>query len=169
MRYWDGAQWTSWVVDTQRPFQDQLPEDGVALAAPTAAHVADGEQRFWAELMILGGPVFFLAWGWIAVFALTHGGTQAGTFLGIVWLLLTAGMLRQPYVAILRPDGSLTFKALTRRITTTEDAIDRISIAGGRGRAYVFHFDDRKASLGMFGGQTLSRYLVERDPSIQHR
>jgi hypothetical protein len=169
LRYWDGAQWTRWVTDGQRSFQEPLPEDGVALARPTAAHVADVEQRFWAQVMILAAPVFFTAWGAIAVFALTHGGTQAGTFLGIVWLVGAAGTLRQPYVAILRPDGSLTFKALTRRITTTVDAIYRVSITGGRGRSYVFHFDDRKASLGMFGGQTLSRYLVERDPSIQHR
>ena len=120
--------------------------------------------------MILVAPVFFTAWGAIALFALTHGGTQAGAILGIVWLFFAAGTLRQPYVAILRPDGSLTFNALTRRITTTADAISRVSIAGGpHGRLYVFHFDGRTASLGMFGGQTLSRYLVERDPSIQHR
>jgi hypothetical protein len=169
LRYWNGAQWTPWVADDQLPFQEQLPENDVSLARPTAAHVADAEQRFWAHVMILAAPLFLSVWGAIALFALTHGGTQAGTFLGIVWLVAAAGALRQPYVAIVRPDGSLTFKALTRRITTTVDAIYRVSITGGRGRLYVFDFADRQASLGMFGGQTLSRYLVERDPSIQHR
>jgi hypothetical protein len=144
------------VTGDQQPVPEQLP-DGV-------------EQRFWSQLMIVVAPVFFSGWGAIALFALTHGGTQAGAILGIVWLLFAAGTLRQPYVAILRPDGSLTFSALTRRITTTADAIYRVSIASaGRGRLYVFHFDGRTASLGMFGGQALSRYLVERNPSIQQR
>jgi hypothetical protein len=144
------------VTDDQRPVPEYLP-DGV-------------EQRFWSHVMILAGPVFFAGWGAIALFALTHGGTQAGAILGIVWLVFAAAALRQPYVAILRPDGSLTFNALTRMITKTADAIDQVSIAGGpHGRLYVFHFDGRTASLGMFGGQTLSRYLVERNPSIQHR
>jgi hypothetical protein len=169
VRYWDGAKWTPWVADDRRPFQAQLPEDGGVLASSTAAHVADVEQRFWAQVMILAAPIFFFTGVAIVVFALTHGGTQVGTFLAITWLVFSAGTLRQPYVAILRPDGSLTFKALTRRITTPVDAIYRVSITGTRGRSYVFRFDDRKASLGMFGGQTLSRYLVERDPTIQHR
>jgi hypothetical protein len=97
---------------------------------------APTEQRFWAEVMILAAPVFFSVWGAFAVFALTHGRRQAGTFLGIVWLLGAAGTLRQPYVAILRPDASLTFKALTRRITTTVDAVYRVSISGGRAPTY---------------------------------
>jgi hypothetical protein len=119
--------------------------------------------------MIIAGPVWFLGWGALAAFALTHGGTQAGVVLGLVWLFFAAGAIRQPYVAVLRPDGSITFRALTRSITTTVDAISRISIVRGRGRHYVFFFDDRKASLGMFGGQTLSRALLERNPSIQDR
>jgi hypothetical protein len=144
------------VTDDQAPFPEYLPEVV--------------EQRFWSQVMILVAPVFFSGWGAIALFALTHGGTQAGTVLGIVWLVFAGGTLRQPYVAILRPDGSLSFNALTRRITTTADAIYRVSITGGpHGRLYVFHFDGRAASLGMFGGQALSRYLVERNPSIQHR
>lgn len=155
MRYWDGGQWTAWVADDQQAFQE-----------PSAA---SGEQRFWAHVMIAAGPIFFFIWGSFAAAALTHGGTQVGTFLGIVWLVFAIGTIRQPYVAIMRPDGSLTFKALTRTITTTVDAVYRVSITGGRGRNYVFHFDDRKASLGMFGGQTLSRYLIARDPTIQHR
>jgi hypothetical protein len=119
--------------------------------------------------MILAAPIFFSVWGFIAAFALTHRGTQAGTILGLVWLVFALGTLRQPYVAVLRPDGSLTFRALTRNTTTPVDAIYRISITGARGRLYVFHFEDRTASLGMFGGQALSRYLIERNPSIQHR
>ena len=157
------------MADDNRPFQEPLPADGVTLAGPIAAHVGGVEQRFWAQLMILGAPLFISVFGALAAFALTHGGTQPGAFLGIFWLVLTAATLRQPYVAVLSPDGSLTFKALTRRITTTVDAIYRVSITGQRGRSYVFHFDDRKASLGMFGGQTLSRYLVEQNPSIEDR
>jgi hypothetical protein len=127
------------------------------------------ERSYWAEVMVIAGPVWFLGWGAIAAFALTHGGRQAGTILGLVWLFFAVGSARQPYVVVLRPDGSMTFKALTRSITTTVDAIYRISIVRGRARLYVFHFDDRKASLGMYGGQRLSRDLLEQRPSIQHR
>jgi len=169
VRYWDGSQWTPWVADAQRPFQEQLPAVATAFARPTSAPRVTIEQRFWAQLMILGAPIFFFTFGPLALFALTHGGTQAGAFLGIFWLVFTVLSLREPYVATLRPDGSLTFKALARRVTTPVDAIYRISITRGRGRSYIFHFDDRKASLGMFGGQTLSRYLVERNPDIQGR
>src|SRR5205814_864258 len=123
VRYWDGGRWTAWVADDQQAFQE-----------PSAAY---GEQWFWAHVMFVAAPIFFSIWGLFAAFALTHGGTQAGTFLGIVWLVLALGTLRQPYVAIVRPDGSLTFRALTRTITTTVDAIYRVSIAGGRGRNYV--------------------------------
>ncbi|MDQ1457930.1 MAG: hypothetical protein QOH28_3550, partial [Actinomycetota bacterium] len=81
------------MADDHRPFQEPLPEDGVALAGPIAAHVG-GEQRFWAQLMILGAPFFVSVFGALAGFALAHGGTQPGAFLGIFWLVLTAATLR---------------------------------------------------------------------------
>ena len=130
--------------------------------------MSNGDQKYWATLMVTAGPVWFLAWGAVALFALTHGGRQAGIVLGLVWLFFAVPAVRQPYVAILRSDGSISFKAVTRTLTTPVDAIYRISILRGRGRLYVFHFDDRKAALGLFGGQELSRYLLERDPTIQH-
>jgi len=51
-------------------------------------------------------------------------------------------------------------------MTTTVDSVYRISIVRGRGRLYVFHFNDRRA-LGMSGGRDLARYLVERDPTLE--
>ena len=86
MRYWDGGQWTAWVADDQRAFQEP--------SAPP------GEQRFWAHAMLVAAPIFFFIWGAFAAAALTHGGTQPGTFLGIVWLVFAVGTIRQPYVAI---------------------------------------------------------------------
>jgi hypothetical protein len=70
-------------------------------------------------------------------------------------------------VATVRPDGSVTFKALTRSISTSVDAIYRIGIAGTRGRSYVYYFGTRSASLQDFGGGSLTRYLFDRNPSIE--
>jgi hypothetical protein len=167
LRYWDGAQWTSWVTDDQQPFQEGLPKDAVARDRRTAVRIADRDLRFFAHVMILVATVALPVGGAIALFFLTQGATQPGAFLGIAWLALATRTLRRPYVAILRPDGSLTFKALTRTITSTADSVYRITVGSGRGRSYVFYFDDRKASLEDFGGQALCRYLRERNPTIE--
>lgn len=145
------------MADDQQPFPDELAADRASLRTPMILPVAEAERRFWAEVMLLAAPIFLAAWGAIALFALTHGGTQAGTFLGIVWPVVAVGALRQPYVAILRPDGSPTFKALTRTVTTTADSVYRIRIGGGRGRVYVFQFDDRRVGLAdSAGGRCLA-------------
>jgi hypothetical protein len=117
---------------------------------------------------VVGAPIFVAGWGGLGLIALTHGGTQAGAFLCSVALIIAVITAFQPYSATVRPDGSLTFKALLRTITTTLDSVYRISIVRGRGRSYVFHFNGQKASLGMFGGRDLALYLVERDPTIDH-
>lgn len=125
------------------------------------------EQRFWAQTLLAGAPIFVAMWGGIGLFALTHGGTQAGAFLTIVALVVVLLTLFQPYAAIVKPDGSLVFKALLRSISTRVDSVSRITINGGRATSYVFHFDERKASLGMFGGRDLARSLVALDPTIE--
>ena len=106
-------------------------------------------------------------WGGIGLYALTHGGTQAGAFLTVVALIVLALTSFQPYAAIVKPDGSLVFKAPLRSITTSVDSVYRITISGGRARSYVFHFDDRKAALGMFGGRELARSLIAHNPTIE--
>ena len=127
------------------------------------------EQRFWAEMLIFVGPMFLTVWGAIAVLAPTNGGTSAGTFMGLFWLAIAAALVWQPYVAILGSDGSLTFRSLTRKVVTSAEAVYRISGHAGAspGGAYIFHFDGRRATLQPFGGRTLARCLVERDPTIQ--
>jgi hypothetical protein len=165
LRYWDGSTWTSWVADGEQPYVDALPEPGTP-SGPSDHFLADREQRFWYEMLVIA-PLFLAVWGLFAFAALTGGGTQIGVFLAIVWLVIAVLLLRQPYVAIVRPDGSLTFRALTRTINTTTSDVSRISITAGRGRMYVFHFGDRSASLGGFGGKRLTQFLVERNPGIQ--
>jgi hypothetical protein len=159
VRYWDVALWTRWVADGADPFQESVPA-----AAPV---FRAGARRYWGEVLIVGAPLFLAGWGGIGLFALTHGGTQVGAFLTIVAAFVAVGVVRQPFVATWRADGTLTFRALTRTITTTADAVTRVGIIRGRGRAYVFSFDDRKAVLAPYGGQALYNDLLAWNPAIQ--
>ena len=130
--------------------------------------VANEEQRFYSTAMLIAAPPFLLIWGIFMVAALSDkSGRQIGVFFTAVWAVALFALLRNPYVAVVRSDGSITFRALTRTITTSVDAISRISIRRGRAISYVFHFNDRTASLGWDGGQGLSRYVLERNPLTQ--
>jgi hypothetical protein len=160
VRYWDGAQWTRWVADGVDSFQDPVPTSGHAFGA--------GERRYWAHVLLIAAPPFLAAWGGIGLFALTHGGTQAGVFLTIVASFAAISVVRQPFMATWRADGTLTFRALTRTITTTADTVTRVGIIRGRGRLYVFYFDDRKTVLAPFGGDALYHDLLAWNPAIQH-
>src|SRR5271156_3073244 len=75
------------------------------------------EQRFSALSVFAAFPVAFV-FGSIAV-SLLSGGQRP---IGVVFLVVAVGAavmgLRIPYVAIAGSDGSLTFKSLTRTITT---------------------------------------------------
>jgi hypothetical protein len=167
LRYWDGARWTRWVAEEGPAFEEQSSESDEILSGPLEAPEARRVRRFPAELLLAGGPIFVIVFGWLGVFALTHGGTQAGIFFVISSLAIAVLGLRTPYVAIVRPDGSLTFRAVTHSITTTTASIRCITIQGGRAAHCVFHFDGRAAGLGDFGGSNLARYLLERDPTIE--
>jgi hypothetical protein len=156
------------VADGHEPFQDPLPEERVTLGNPTAGRVADVEQRFWSEVMILVAPIFLFIWGAFALAGLTHGGTQFGAFLGIVWTVGAAGALWQPYVAVLRPDGSLRFRALTRNIATTADAVYRITVSGGIEEAARTSFTSmiaRRRSAYSVGRPCLATFSNETPPS----
>jgi hypothetical protein len=151
VRYWDGALWTTWVADYGPAFRELDAGDDV-------------EQRFLALDTILIASVWFAGWGGIALFALTSGGTQVGLILGATWLVFAAATVRLSFVAILRPDGSLTFKGLTRTLHTTVSSVHRIS----HGRSeYSFYFDGKRASLAGHSGQSLAYTLLDRNPAIQ--
>src|SRR6266487_4072888 len=105
--------------------------------------VADREQKFYATAMMIAAPLFLLIWGVFMVAALSDkSGLQIGVFLAAVWAIALFGVLRNPYVAVARSDGSITFRAMARTITTSVDAISRISIRRGRAVSYVFYFND---------------------------
>lgn len=150
------------VAERARSCQAHLVTDGSGARAP----VDRIERRFWAELTILAAPIFLSMTGVGAVLVLTHGETLLGTFVAIIWLVAAAATLREPYVAILGPDGSLTFKALTLTITTTAESVHRVRMRG-RSAGFAFDFDNRRAVLGEVGGRELARYLLERNPTIQ--
>ncbi len=99
----------------------------------------DGDRRFYATAMIIAAPLFLFIWGAFAEAALSDkNGRQIGIVLGLVWLFALVASLRNPYVVIVRADGSIAFKALTRTVTTRVDAVYRISIVRGRARTWNF-------------------------------
>jgi hypothetical protein len=153
-------------VDTS--FREQVLEPGVSLEALPPPRISYTEQRFLAELTLVGAPFFLYVWGVFAFGALTHGAMLPGIPMSVVWVGVAVGVLVMPYGAVLGADGSLTFKAVTRRITTHAEDVYRIGISSGyRGAGgYVFYFDDRRAALGAFGGRVLARYLLEQNPAI---
>jgi hypothetical protein len=129
--------------------------------------VPDGDRRFYATAMIIAAPLFLLIWGLFAEAALSDkSGRQIGIVLGAVWLVALIASLRNPYVAVVGPDGSIRFKALTRTLTTSVDAVYRISIVRGRAMTWNFYFNDSKASLGWDGGGALCAYLRAANPAI---
>ena len=130
--------------------------------------VPNEDRRFYATAMIIAAPLFLVIWGLFAEAALSDkSGRQIGLVLGGVWLVALIATLRNPYAAVVRPDGSITFKALTRAVTTRVDAVYRISLVRGRGRTWNFYFDDSKASLGWDGGGGLCSHLLAANPSIE--
>lgn len=93
-----------------------------------------------------------------------------GIAAAVFGLLLVAFLLRVPYVAIVSPDGTLTFKALTGSTTTQVSRINRITVyTGGRGGStWYFYYDAGRARLGDVGGRALARYLISVNPAIDY-
>jgi hypothetical protein len=85
-------------------------------------------------------------------------------------VLVALGFARRPYVASVRPDGTLTFKAFFGSTDTTLARVSRIALStGGRGRSsWVFSFDGTTAVLGDLGGRALARYVIERNPAVEY-
>ena len=127
------------------------------------------EQRFNA-LSVFAGFAVALVFGSIAV-SLISGGQRA---IGVVFLAVALGAavmaLRVPYVAIAGSDGSLTFKALTRTVTTSLSHVERITRrSGGRsGSTWVFYFDGTRAQLNNRSGRTLAEYVVDHNPQVEY-
>jgi hypothetical protein len=127
------------------------------------------EQRFSALSVFAAFPVAFV-FGSVAV-SLVSAGQRP---IGVVFLVVAVGAavmgLRVPYVAIAGSDGSLTFKALTRTITTSLSHVERITRrSGGRsGSTWVFSFDGTRAQLNNRSGRTLAEYVVDHNPQVEY-
>jgi hypothetical protein len=126
------------------------------------------EQRF-SSVAVIAAFAVALGFGSVAASILS-----ARNPIGIAFLAVAVGAavmgLRLPYAAIVRPDGSLTFKALTRVITTSLAHVDRITRnSGGRGgTAWVFYFDGTRAQLNDRGGRRLAAYVAAHNPRVEY-
>jgi hypothetical protein len=131
---------------------------------------ATGEStRFYAPETLIVPPVFIGIFGLIAGSAIPDpGGRLIGIGAAALAVILSVAFLRTPYVAIVSPDGSLTFKALTRTIETSVARISRITFSSGnRGASsYGFEFDGSKARLGNRAGRALACDVVHQYPSV---
>lgn len=129
------------------------------------------EQRFSA-LSVFAAFALAFVFGCVAD-SLVSAGQRP---IGIVFLALAVGAavvgLRVPYVAIASPDGSLSFKALTRTVTTNLSHVERITHKSGGGRGggstWVFYFDGTRAQLNNRGGRTLAGYVVDHNPQVEY-
>lgn len=166
LRYWNGSAWSAWVADDGGAFMEQSPARLVdGLAAP---RISDGAQRFAAQTTIVGAPIWVAVFAFLGLITMSHGYLLPG--LGGLAIAVVSGVscLSVPYVAVVRLDGSLTFKAAGRSITTTTDAVYRIRVRrGGKSKATVFYFDGGSAALGELGGTELARWLRVVNPSIE--
>ena len=127
-----------------------------------------GERRFYAIVTMVAVSVFLLLFTVIATSAIPNrNGRPVGIAALVVGVLMTLWSLRAPYVAIVKPDGTLTFRSLTGSVTTAVQRVSQVrALASGRGQSWVFYFDGGKARLTDVSGRALARYLISQNPSI---
>jgi hypothetical protein len=127
------------------------------------------EQRFSSLSVFAAFPVAFV-FGSVAVSLISAGQRP----IGVIFLLVAVGAavmgLRVPYVAVAGSDGSLTFKALTRTITTDLSHVERITHASGArgGSTWAFYFDGTRAQLNNRSGRTLAEYVVDHNHQVEY-
>jgi hypothetical protein len=97
-----------------------------------------GERRFYAVATIVAVPAFVVVCALIARYATPDPRARPIGIGALIFgvLMLLWGLIT-PYAAIVGPDGSLTFKALTRSVRTNVSRISRITLrTGGRGGSH---------------------------------
>jgi hypothetical protein len=146
------------------------PQDAYAPAAPTEVNDPT-DQRFNSLSVLVAFPLFALIAVSIAQPILSSSGQRE---IGFVFVALavfaTVAALRVPYVAIVRSDGSLTFKALTRTVTTNLSRVERITRSSGArgGTTWIFYFDGTRAQLNNRSGRALAGYVVQHNPRVEY-
>ena len=194
--FWDGQNWTSqryWGgASTSAPLDGPLPATGSTLAESISPQSGDSiwngpsgqasfvsgasggqhpQTRYYSMGTIIAPPIFLLFFTWIAVFAIpTQSGRPFGICAAVMAVFFALAFSRRPYVAILLPDRSLTFKALIGSKVTAISRITRIGLrTGGNGAtSWIFEFDGTKATLGDIGGKALARHVMECNPAVKY-
>jgi hypothetical protein len=175
-----GPGWTQgldgqWFEDEEpAPAETGPPTYAVTAPAATTPQWADPgagapDMRFYAVIMIIAAPLFIGAFGLLGGFALSAPtGRTAGIVLTSVAVLATLFAVKTPYMAVVDPDGSLTFRAITGSKETNISRISGIGLSTGArgGSSWIFRFDGTTAALGDIGGRALARYVTERNPSV---
>jgi hypothetical protein len=135
-------------------------------AGPPAGQAT--EARFYAVTTLIVPPVFIAFLALIAQAEIPHRATRVVGIGAVVFIVaFIVFLLRRPYAAIVRRNGSLTFKSLTGSQETTLSRVSRIGvIMGNRGGSWVFYFDGTRAVLGDIGGLRLKRYLIAYNPAL---
>jgi hypothetical protein len=125
------------------------------------------EQRF-SDLSVFAAFVVALVFGSIAISLVSSGHIPIGVLFLAVVVMATLIGVRVPYVTVASSDGTLTFNALTRTVTTNVSQVERISHkSGGRGGSmWIFYFDGTRAQLNNRGGRTLADYVVGHNPRV---
>jgi hypothetical protein len=126
-------------------------------------------RRFYYVEMFVVLPVFVVVGGAVCSATLSSAsarpvGIIAATFVLVLLFLST----RANFVASVYTDGTLTFRSLTRSVSTNLQNVTRISVrSGGRGTvSYLFYFGGESAALGGWNGKALARYVVGVNPAV---
>ncbi len=138
-----------------------------AISSPT--WLKPGGRRFYAVALIIAAPFFAFFCTIVAVVAMPHPGSRVFGIGAAVFDLLVINMaIRYPYVAIVSPDGTLTFKALSGSTSTSTSSVRRITVrtSGRGGSTWYFDYGVGRAHLSDIGGSSLARYLVQSNPGI---
>jgi hypothetical protein len=147
---------------------------GLSARASHSSQMLGGEApptRFYSVTTIIVPPVFVGFFALIAVSAIPdHAGRPIGIGAAVLAVLFSLIFSRKPYVAIVRYDGTLMFKALVGSKETAISRVTRIALrTGSRGAsAWIFQFDGTTALLGDIGGKALARYVIERNPTVEY-
>jgi hypothetical protein len=185
--FWDGQKWTSqryWggvssegsespygpppVAGSQVVSVPNSQEVGTTWNAPPPAGQAT-EERFYAVTTFIVPPVFIAFLALIAQAEIPHRATRVVGIGAVVFIVVfIVFLLRRPYAAIVRRNGSLTFKSLSGSKETTLSRVSRIGVITGSrgGGSWVFYFDGTRAVLGDIGGLRLKRYLIAYNPAL---
>jgi hypothetical protein len=127
------------------------------------------EQRFSSLSIFAAFPVAFV-FGSVGASLVSSGQPSVG----IVILAFAVGAafmaLRIPFVAVTHVDGSLTFRALIRTVTTNISHVERITRkpVGRGGSSWIFYFDGTRAQLNNRSGRILAGYVVDHNPRIDY-